>query len=70
VIFRDQFVDSGSTTGPIILGGIRFAGEALSAGGEIRYQSADADLSDDFLGSKIDLGGWTYQFTVGVRFGR
>jgi hypothetical protein len=70
IIFPDTFVDSGSTTGPVALGGIRFVSDTMSAGGEIRYQSADADLSDGFLGSKIDLGGWTYQFTVGVRFGR
>jgi hypothetical protein len=73
-IFREQFVASGSETGPVILGGIRFAGDSLSAGGEVRYHSASGDLGTGFgSGSadpKIDLGGWTYQFTIGVRFGR
>ncbi len=72
-IFRDQFVASGSETGPVALGGIRFAGETLSAGAEIRYHSADAALGDEFAlltdEPRIDLGGWTYQFTIGFRFG-
>jgi hypothetical protein len=68
VIFRDSFVDSGSETGPIVLGGIRFSSDRATAGGEIRYHKADADLPIDFAGPKLDLGGWTYNFTVGVRF--
>ena len=32
--------------------------------------SADAALDDRFAGPRIDLGGWTYQATVGIRFGR
>jgi hypothetical protein len=67
-IFRDSFVASGSEPGGVVLGGIRFVGARASAGGEIRYQKADADLSRDFAGSKIDLGGWTYGFTLGLRF--
>jgi len=71
-IFRDQFVASGNATGPIVLGGLRFAGDAMSGGFEVRYQSADADLGSQFsspeLEPRIDLGGWTYQFTVGLRF--
>jgi hypothetical protein len=69
-IIRDSFVAEGNETGPVILGGLRFGGETWSAGGEIRYHSAEADLDERFAGSKIDLGGWTYNFTVGVRFGR
>jgi len=69
-IFRDQFVAEGSETGPVVVAGLRFGGETVSAGGEIRYHSAEADLDDRFAGSKIDLGGWTYNFTIGVRFGR
>ncbi len=67
-IFRDEFVASGSETGPIAVAGLRFAGSAISAGGEIRYQKAEADLNSDFAGNKLDLGGWTYQFTFGFRF--
>ena len=69
-IFRASYVASGSATGPVILGGIRYGGQTLTAGGEIRFQSADANLNSDFAGNKIDLGGWTYNFTLGVRFGR
>lgn len=73
-VFREQYVASGSATGPIVLGGIRFAGASVSAGFEARYQSADADLGARFsspaLEPRIDLGGWTYQATVGIRFGR
>lgn len=73
-IFRDQFVASGSETGPIALGGIRFAGDTVSGGFEVRYQSADAALGPEFAviadEPRIDLGGWSYLFTVGWRFGR
>ena len=72
-IFREQFVASGSETGPVVLGGIRFAGDNLSSGFEVRYQSADAPLGSSFGSTqpnpRIDLGGWTYQFTIGMRFG-
>jgi outer membrane protein W len=69
-IFRESFVASGTATGPVVLAGIRFGGESLTAGGEIRYSAANADVSSDFAGSRIDLGGWTYNFTMGFRFGR
>lgn len=69
-VFPETFVASGNETGPIAVAGLRFAGDSLSAGGEIRYQSARGELSDDFAGREIDLGGWTYQLTLGVRFGR
>jgi hypothetical protein len=73
-IFRDRFVASGSETGPVALGGIRFAADTVSAGFEVRYQGADAPLGSEFAvvadEPRIDLGGWTYQFTVGWRFGR
>jgi hypothetical protein len=36
----------------------------------VRWQKAEGDLPADalFLGSKIDLGGWTTNFTFGFRF--
>jgi hypothetical protein len=67
-IFRDAFVASGSEPGSIVLGGIRFVGERVSTGFEIRYQRARADLASGFAGDILDLGGWTYQLTVGARF--
>ena len=69
-IFRNSYVASGTRTGPVALGGIRFAGDTASAGMEVRYQSAHASLPEPFAGTAIDLGGWIYQFMVGVRFGK
>jgi len=67
-IFSDSFVASGTEPGAVVLGGLRVAGDRASAGGEVRYQKAEANLNSDFAGRKLDLGGWTYNFTVGVRF--
>ncbi len=67
-IFNGNFEDSGTNAGPVFLGGIRFAGDAFSTGFEIRYQHAKGDLGSDFAAPKIELGGWTYNFTAGVRF--
>ena len=72
-IFREQYVASGTSTGPVVLGGLRFVGDAVSAGFEVRYLSADAELGRPFSivlnDPRIDLGGWTYAFTLGWRFG-
>jgi len=67
---RGNFVADGTETGPVALGGIRFASDRMSVGGEVRYQSAEGQVGEQFAAPKIDLGGWTYQFTVGIRFGR
>jgi hypothetical protein len=73
-IFRNSYVASGNATGPVALGGIRFAGDSFSAGFEARFQGADAELGRQFstatVEPRIDLGGWTYHATVGIRFGR
>lgn len=70
VIFADTFTGSGSVTGPIVLGGVRFPIGSVGVGGEIRWQKAEGNLPADqsFAGSKIDLGGITYNFTIGFRF--
>jgi len=69
-VFREQYVADGNEAGLVAFGGIRFAGETVSSGFEVRYHKAEGDLDDRFVGSKIDLGGWVYNFTVGLRFGR
>jgi len=69
-IFTDEFVADGTSTGPVVLGGVRFADGGLSVGGEVRYRAAEGTVGESFAGSKIDLGGWTYQGTIGFRFGR
>jgi hypothetical protein len=69
---REPYVADGNAVGPVILGGVRaLIGDAWSVGGEFRWQSAKGDgllESGDFLGDKIDLGGWTTSFTFGFRF--
>jgi hypothetical protein len=69
-IFRGTFVGSGTATGPVILGGIRVPVGSWGVGGELRYQTAKGDLpaDQDFSGNRIDLGGFTYTFTINVRF--
>lgn len=62
-IFRATFKDSGFNAGPVVVGGVRFpVTTAFSFGGEIRYQQGEGTLNDtDFNGTKVDLGGITYQ---------
>jgi len=69
-IFRGTFVGSGTATGPVILGGVRVPVGSWGVGGELRWQSAEGKLpaDQDFSGSKIDLGGFSYTFTINVRF--
>jgi hypothetical protein len=69
-IFRANFESSGTAVGPVILGGVRGrVADALLIGGEVRWQSGEGDLPpDDFLGDRIDLGGTSYNFTIGVMF--
>ena len=69
-IFRGNFIGSGTATGPVILGGIRVPVGSWGVGGELRYQAASGSLpaDQDFAGSKIDLGGLSYTFTINIRF--
>ena len=65
-VFSDRFIAKGTEVGPVVLGGL--LGDAWALGGEVRYQKAEADLSDDFLGPKLDLGGMHYLMTLNIRF--
>lgn len=71
-IFRDTFTADGTTTAPVILGGVRFpVADVWTIGGEVRWHRAEADtggIDAGFLGDKIDLGGWTYNFAAHFRF--
>jgi hypothetical protein len=69
-IFSGTFTGSGTATGPLVLGGVKFPVGPWAVGGEVRWQNAKGDLPADqeFAGSKIDLGGFTYQAIFSIRF--
>jgi len=76
-IFRTTYVASGTATGPVILGGVRVPIDGWALGGELRWQSAVGNLPSgqgfvtDFTINnqpKIDLGGFTYLFSLNFRF--
>lgn len=69
-VYSAEYVADGTNTGPVIVGGARWADGGISVGGEVRYRRGVGDLTPDFASNKIDLGGWTYQATIGYRFGR
>ena len=72
VIFRDSFVANGTTVAPVVVGGVRFlANDAWTVGGEVRWHKGTGDtggIANGFLDEKIDLGGWTTNFSFGFRF--
>jgi len=72
-IFQARYTHSGSTVAPIFLGGLRATiGDKGLIGGEVRYQTGEGDLpttgDNAFIAPKVDLGGWTTNFTFGFRF--
>ena len=68
-LFRDSFVQSGTSLGPVAVFGLRGrVSESALIGLEGRYQWGTTDLSEDFLGTKLDLGGFSILATFGYRF--
>ena len=69
-IFPARYVTNGTVAGPTVLAGMRGVAGMWVVGGEVRWQRAIANvpLDQGFLGTKLDLSGWTGNFTVGVRF--
>jgi hypothetical protein len=68
-IFSARYVDSGTQLSPLYLGGVRAPiSHSFLVGGEIRFQNADAPLSTDFLGPRLDLGGFSYLGTMTWKF--
>jgi opacity protein-like surface antigen len=69
-IFPARFSADGTAVGPTVLFGLRAPISNWTIGGDVRWQKAEGTIPVDagFLGTKIDLGGWTSNFTVGVRF--
>ena len=80
---REDTTASGTDVAPLALGGIRIARGVISGGFEARYHRLDVPLDAQSVirgfadkagigglpDLRIDLGGWTYQVTVGYRFG-
>lgn len=69
-IFRDSYSADGTEIAPVIFGGLRAPiGASTMLGGEVRYQRADVELpEDEFLGDRLDLGGFTFQANLTWRF--
>ncbi len=77
-IFHQQYWDTGTDVGLVLLGGARMkVAPRYAVGFEIRWQKAEGNIgthcSDQaldrcFYGDKIDLGGFTYNFTFNARF--
>jgi len=69
-IFTDEFVQSGTSVGPVALAGIRArVTPSTTIGVEGRYQWGKAKLSmDRFLSDRLDLGGVSGLVTFGFRF--
>jgi hypothetical protein len=68
-VFRSRYTADGSEVAPVAVMGARvLMGQHLALGGEFRYQRGEADLPNDFLGNKLDLGGFHYLATLQIRF--
>ena len=68
-VFRDSYVATGTAIGPVAVFGAKVPVGNVTIGGEVRYQKAEGSLDErDFLAPKIDLGGFHYIGTVGIRF--
>jgi hypothetical protein len=68
-IYRSSYAASGTSVGPVAVFGARGRlGPSVSLGLEVRLQWGQADLSQDFLGDKLDLGGTSILSTFTYRF--
>ena len=72
-VFQDKYSASGTSIGPLLLGGIRLpiGGDVYGFSIEGRYQWASGDTGGynaGFLGDRIDLGGGSIRFGFLVHF--
>jgi hypothetical protein len=70
-VYRARYTADGNKAAPVILAGFRapVGGDVWAITFEGRYLRAEGDLNtNDFLGSKIDLGGTSLRFGVLLRF--
>jgi opacity protein-like surface antigen len=68
-IYRDSYVASGTSVGPVAVFGARGRlSRSFTLGMEVRLQWGEANLSQDFLGDKLDLSGTSILSTFTYRF--
>jgi hypothetical protein len=68
-VFRESYVATGTSVGPVAVFGAKVPLGNVTIGGEVRYQKAEGTLDErDFLAPKIDLGGFHYMGSIGIRF--
>lgn len=70
-VYHARYVANGNKAGPVVLAGFRapIGGDVWAITFEGRYMRAEGDLNtNDFLGSKIDLGGTALRLGVLLRF--
>lgn len=69
-IFRDSFQATGTSTGAVVIGGVKVPVGAWAVGGEVRWQDVKGNLpaGQGFAGETVDLGGWNYLATFSLRF--
>ena len=70
-VYRARYVANGSTAGPVLLAGFRapLGGDIYALTFEGRYQGGEGTLNtNDFLDSKIDLGGTSWRVGFLIRF--
>ena len=69
-IFPAVYSTDGTAAGPIIVTGARAPIQNWTVGAEFAWQKVVANVPVDagFLGTKLDLGGWRFNFGVGFRF--
>jgi outer membrane protein W len=69
-IFPAVYSADGTVVGPVVLAGVRVPIENWTVGFETKWQKAVAHglAQEGFLGDSLDLGGWHFNFTAGVRF--
>jgi hypothetical protein len=68
-VYPASYTQSGTSFGPVAVFGMRGRlSQSAIIGMEGRYQWGEGQLSQDFLGEKIDLGGFSILATFGYRF--
>jgi outer membrane protein with beta-barrel domain len=68
-VIADSFRADGVATGFHVTGGLRlFVSDDVGLVGEVRYTVAKGNMQDDFVGNRIDLGGFAATVGMHLRF--